>query len=424
MPKLRSAFIGRTDPSQVVLQLGSSAGESQLAQLRAASLAAPTMRDATLRYVDALIAAGARSGNERYYGYAEQVCRRHAIRPNPALALRRAQLLQHKHEFAAAERVLGEILQINGRDREARLMRAQVRLHLHEPQQALADCTALMPLVDLLTSTTCIAQARAARAICSVRKTLLLRVLDFQRGDASTRSWSRGCRGGIRGRDSATRTLRNAGIASPSSSIRRVTTLASLTRTGCCRLDVSMKRYKLRVAAHRLADRARSVLAGRDADSSDAQRLQLAWQEADARGERAHLRDRARFELMLLRDPTKANASARASFQDRNEADDALLLAETAAVTRDEESLRAVRAWQQRIDTRMCVSTLCSGSAMRKLFASIVLLFAYVGAFAHTSGSSFLALRAEGESTFTPNGTSTSAICISRCSWTRTVTAR
>jgi hypothetical protein len=36
---------------------------------------------------------------------------------------------------------------------------------------------------------------------------------------------------------------------------------------------------------------------------------------------------------------------------------------------------------------------------MRKLLAVIVLLFASVGAFAHTSGSSFLALRAEGEST-------------------------
>jgi hypothetical protein len=36
---------------------------------------------------------------------------------------------------------------------------------------------------------------------------------------------------------------------------------------------------------------------------------------------------------------------------------------------------------------------------MRKLLAAIVLFFAYVGAFAHTSGSSFLALRAEGEST-------------------------
>jgi hypothetical protein len=90
------------------------------------------------------------------------------------------------------------------------------------------------------------------------------------------------------------------------------------------------------------------VLAARDAAALDAQRLQLAWQEADARGERAHLRDRARFELMLLRDPAKAHASARASFRDRNEPDDALLLAETAAATGDQESLRAVRAWQQR----------------------------------------------------------------------------
>ena len=51
-----------------------------------------------------------------------------------------------------------------------------------------------------------------------------------------------------------------------------------------------------------LADRARVVLAGRDAKSLEAQRLQLAWAEADARGEWEHLRDRARFELTLLND--------------------------------------------------------------------------------------------------------------------------
>jgi hypothetical protein len=90
------------------------------------------------------------------------------------------------------------------------------------------------------------------------------------------------------------------------------------------------------------------VLAGRGAKSIEAQRLQLAWQEADARGERAHLRDRARFELILLQDPAQANASARASFQDRGEADDALILAAAAAATHDRESLEAVRAWQQR----------------------------------------------------------------------------
>jgi len=61
-----------------------------------------------------------------------------------------------------------------------------------------------------------------------------------------------------------------------------------------------------------------------------------------------HLRDRARLELVLLRDPAKANVSARASFEDRNEADDVLILAATAAATRDRESLQLVRDWRER----------------------------------------------------------------------------
>ena len=52
-----------TEPSQVVLQLGSSAGESQLAQLRAASVETPNDVDATLRYVDALMEAGAQTAS-------------------------------------------------------------------------------------------------------------------------------------------------------------------------------------------------------------------------------------------------------------------------------------------------------------------------------------------------------------------------
>ena len=335
------------DPSRVVLQLGSSAGESELAKLRTASRAAPDDVDAALRYVDALIAAGARSGNERYYGYADQVVQGVRDARDPTVNLRRAQLLQHKHEFAAAERVLGEIIEVNERDREARLMRAQVRLHLHEPQQALADCTALMPLVDLLTSTTCIAQARAAQGDLQRAQALLLRALDFQRGEGATRSWAAGIAAEFAARvgDSraAERWYREAFELDPQSHYARITYADWLLSAG--RFDEALK-----VASRggSIADRARTVLAGRDAGTLEAQRLQLAWQEADARGERAHLRDRARFELTLLRDPAKANASARASFQDRNEADDALLLAATAAATRDEASLRAVHEWQQR----------------------------------------------------------------------------
>jgi hypothetical protein len=335
------------DPSQVVLQLGSSSGESQLAQLRTASLAAPADVDAKIRYVDALIAAGARSGNERYYGYAEQVVKGTRDPGKPALALRRARLLQHKHEFAASERVLGEILEIDSHDREARLMRAQVRLHLHEPQQALADCTALMPFVDLLTSTTCIAQARAAQGDLQRAQALLLRVLEYQRGEDATRSWAAGVAAEFAARlgdtGAAERWYRESFDLDPLSHYARITYADWLLSAG--RFDEALQ------VANRgasLADRARSVLASRDAGTLDAQRLQLAWQEADARGERAHLRDRARFELVLLRDPAKANASARASFQDRNEADDALLLAATAAATHDRQSLDAVREWQQR----------------------------------------------------------------------------
>lgn len=335
------------DPSQVVLQLGSWSGESQLAQLRAASLASPDDADAKIRYVDALITAGARSGNERYYGYAEQAVQGARGQRNPAIALRRAKLLQHKHEFAASERVLGEILEIDAHNREARLMRAQVRLHLHQPQQALTDCTALMPFVDLLTSTTCIAQARAAQGDLQRAQALLLRVLDYQRGEAATRSWAAGVAAEFAARlgdaSAAERWYRESFELDSQSHYARITYADWLLSAG--RFDQALQ------VANRgasLADRARSVLASRNAATLDAQRLQLAWQEADARGERAHLRDRARFELTLLRDPAKANASARASFQDRNEADDALLLAATAVATHDRESLDAVREWQQR----------------------------------------------------------------------------
>jgi predicted Zn-dependent protease len=337
----------RPEPSQVVLRLGASSNESRLAQLRAAMVAAPDDRDASIRYVDALMETGARSGHERYYGYAEQALQGVRDASDPAVAIRRARLLQHKHEFAEAERVLGDILRVNGRAREARLMRAQVRLHLHEPQQALEDCTALMPLVDLLTSTTCIAQARAALGDLQRAQTLLLRVLDYQRGEDATRSWSAGVAAEFAMRlgdaSAAGKWYREAFELDPQSHYARITYADWLLSAG--RFDEA-----LQVASRgsSLADRARSVLAGRQAASVEAQRLQLAWQEADARGERAHLRDRARFELILLRDAAKANVSALASFQDRNEADDALLLAATATATRDREALQAVRAWRQR----------------------------------------------------------------------------
>lgn len=333
------------DPSQVVLQLESAAGE--LMQLRAAARSAPQDVGAQIRYIDALMETGARSGNERYYGYAEQALHDIPLAVAPAIDLRRARLLQHRHEFRAAEQVLGRILEANRRDPEARLMRAQIRLHLHEPQQALQDCTAATPFVDTLSSATCIAQARAAVGDVKRAYELITGMLESLAARPAVRSWSAGVAAELAARlgdaQAAGRWYEEAFTLDPDSHYVRLTYADWL-------LDTGLFAEALQVARRgaSLADRARGVLAARDPRSNDAQRLQLAWEEADARGERAHLRDRARFELMMLQDAAKAHATARDNFRDRNEPEDALILAATAAATRDREAQQAVRQWQQR----------------------------------------------------------------------------
>jgi hypothetical protein len=334
-----------TEPSQVVLQLGSSSNEQRLAQLRSASSEAPGDVDALLRYVDALIEAGARSGNERYYGYAEQAVGAVPDQSSPAITLRRARLLQHRHEFRDAERLLGQILEANWRDREARLMRAQVRLHLHEPQSTLKDCAALTPFVDMLTSATCVAQAHAALGDLQRAYELILRALQAEQGEAATRSWSAGVAAefAVRLGDSsaASQWYRESFKLDPDSHYARITYADWLLSTGSFEEALQVSR---RGAS--LADRARSVLAARDPRSIESRRLQLAWQEAAARGERAHLRDQARFELTLLHDARKAHATALANFNEHNEADDALILAATAAATHDRAAAQAIEAWR------------------------------------------------------------------------------
>jgi hypothetical protein len=246
------------DPSQVVLQLGSSIGRVAAAQLRAASLAAPDDVDAKIRYVDALIAAGARSGNERYYGYASRSCR-DARCGQLRLNLRRARLLHTKHEFAACRASARRNSRDRQSHREARLMRAQVRLHLHEPQQALADCTALMPFVDLLT------RRRASRRLArrrrlAARTGLLLasaglsarRGRDPQLGSRRRRGVRCSTRDRERRRTLVSRILRSRSAES----LRRITYADWLLSAG--RFDEALQ------VANRggsLADRARSVLA-------------------------------------------------------------------------------------------------------------------------------------------------------------------
>jgi tetratricopeptide (TPR) repeat protein len=333
-------------PDEIVLRVGSSSEQTQLTRLRSMVRDNPSDIGARMSYVDALIDEGARTGNERYYGFAEQALLAAGEGSDDRVSIRRAQLLQHRHEFQDAERVLGEILERDWRNADARLMRAQVRLHLWKPREALQDCAALAQFANVLTTATCIAQAHAALGDVTRGYQLVMSTLDTQRGDTATRSWSAGVAAELAARlgdtKAAGRHYRDAFELDPSSHYVRMQYADWLLSEGSD--EAAMK---VAGAGASLADRARVVLAARNVNSAEAHRLQLAWDEAGARGERGHLRDQARFELLLKRDVAKAHATAMASFREHGEPDDALILAQTAAATSDSGAVREIEAWRK-----------------------------------------------------------------------------
>lgn len=333
-------------PQEIVLRVGSSSDQAQLKRLRAAVRDNPADSGARVRYVDALIDVGARTGDERYYGFAEQALLAAGNDGDERVLIRRARLMQHRHEFPDAERALGEILKRDWRNRDARLMRAQVRVHLMQPQKALEDCAALAPFSDVLTTASCLAQAYAALGDVARGYRLVAATLASERGEAATRSWAAGVAAELAARlgdmRTAGRRYRDAFELQPTSHYVRLRYADWLLSQ-----DLAAEAIRVIGAGASLADRARVVLAARSASSIEARRLQLAWKEASARGARGHLRDQARFELMLLQDAATAHLTAMASFREHGEPDDALLAAQTAIATRDRGALREIQTWRE-----------------------------------------------------------------------------
>jgi tetratricopeptide (TPR) repeat protein len=178
--------------SQVVLRLGTVAASEVSPELEQMKHAAMANSDLLPAYVEALLNAGATSGNERYYFEAEQAMQEAPAGLQSTFAVPRAKILQHRHDFRAAEQVLEPVLRLNSRDTRARLLRAQIRVHLRDSQGAMQDCVALTPLADILTSSICLAQARALRGDLKQSYALVTTALQAQQGTLDIRSWGAG----------------------------------------------------------------------------------------------------------------------------------------------------------------------------------------------------------------------------------------
>lgn len=178
--------------AEVVLKLDTAAASTASPELEQMKQAALADRDALLPYIEALLQAGATRGNERYYFDAEQALQEAPAGLQSTFAVPRARILQHRHDFRAAERELEPVLRLNPRDTRARLLRAQIRIHLRDAQGAMQDCVALTPLADILTSSICIAQARVLRGDLKQSYALVTTALQAQRGTPDIRSWGAG----------------------------------------------------------------------------------------------------------------------------------------------------------------------------------------------------------------------------------------
>jgi tetratricopeptide (TPR) repeat protein len=333
------------DDSEVVLRLDNQSRMASAKRLTQISALAQSDVEAYVAQVDNLLDAGVSSGNERYYGYAEQAMKDAPASLTDRLATRRARVLQHRHDFRGAAAILDPAIAHNPRDRAARLLRAQIRIHLLDGNGAMQDCTALASLADLGTTTVCVAQARAARGDLSGAFRMLTATLDSQPLDPVTRSWGAGIAAEVAARSgdtaNADRWYREAYALDRTSHYPRVALADWLLVQG--KFDEARS---VAISGSAPADQLRVALAEQKRDSRLTEQLQLAWNEATARGERGHLRDQARFELKVLRDVARAHATARDNFTDRQEPEDALLLAETATLAHDERSLELVRRWQ------------------------------------------------------------------------------
>ena len=333
----------------VVLKL-SGGGLKQLAALKGAVERAPNSVDALARYVAALMAVAQRTGNERYYGFAERALLDAPEAVSRSLALTHAHLLQSRHDFAGAEAMVTDLLRRDSRHGEALLMRAQLRIHLNKPTEAMSDCIALTTLQDLTTATACIAQARGALGDIERALALIVTILDRELSNGSsahkTRSWAASVAAELAARlgrdDHATKWYRVAYESDPQNHFARISYADWLLALGDNR-----RAYSVAVTGNTAADRLRVLLADGDPQQADARQLLLAWREADRRGERDHLRDRAKFELLILRDASRAHATAIDNFADHRSTEDALLLAQTATRVDDTTALALVHAWRE-----------------------------------------------------------------------------
>ena len=135
-----------SDDAAILVQVPPRNPMSPLAIAERDCAANPADGPTVARLVQALTDLGRRAADPRYFGRAEAVLLRyrsnHAL--SPELALASADILQHRHDYVAARKVLDNLLHDAPNALQPRLMRAQMNLAQGRFDEARSDCLALL----------------------------------------------------------------------------------------------------------------------------------------------------------------------------------------------------------------------------------------------------------------------------------------
>lgn len=323
----------------------------ELRALRAQLSRAPNDLPLAVQLARRYIEHGRRTGDPRYYGYAEAALQPwwHVPEPPAQIRVLRATLAQGRHDFDSALHDLTLALKMDARNAQAWLTRAAILQARADYPQARHSCLALLRLTTPLITTSCLAgiaglTGESARAYQRLSEA----VTASPRAQTGEQVWALTLLAEI-----AARTRQPAAEQHFQAALRLDPRDNYLLAAYA---DFLLEQERPAEVRALLKDQARAdnlllrlALAAQALGASElamhTQTLQARFAASRLRGDNRHLREEARFTLQLLKQPARALQLARQNWTLQREPADARILLEAALAAQDRRAAQPVLDW-------------------------------------------------------------------------------
>jgi len=356
-----------TDPHFVVADVRQAVPDAELRQLIARWRANPGDEAASVSLAEGFLERARRLREPMFMGRAEAVLAAAVSRPAASTTVQRlyAETLQYRHDFSAAEALLGAALNAAPYDAAARVQRASLRLVRGDFAGARADCARLMAAGGggQAIALACLAQVHASSNRLVQGSALLASYPAPPAHDAAIRAYWLTVRGELAERaNRLDRAIADYGAAlalEPENDSIRATLADALLARGE-RHDAS---ELLKVERPGLALLVRRAVCAYGAERDALRARATAWLELEAaRGDSIHAREAAMLALDGG-DAAAALAAAQANFRSQKELADVRLLARAAVAAHDARARQQLQEWLRSTGYRDAVTENILGSA-------------------------------------------------------------